>query len=351
MGTSIEKQAITQVPAILAHFLEISESKVNIIPQIGKNIPGLMVEAADHQFLVECKSTGARAPLLMAMQQIEKIKGSFEKDAVPLIVVPYMGKSGIAFCWNHDLSWVDLSGNAHIKAPGLLIHVEGRPNRFKNVGRPSNVFAPKSARIARQLLIEPGKSYNQRELSLVTGLDEGHTSRIVRRLEKLNLIVRNNQGFLRPSDPDQLLDAWHEAYDFSKHYIIKGHIAARSGEELLKRISEILAKHQIDYAATGLAGAWQYTHFSKFRLATFFLADPPGENLFNRLHFREDDRGANTWLVVPNDKGVFHGSSTRDGIPCVHPVQTYLDLKGHPERAKEAASMIRQEHLKWRGDA
>jgi len=36
---------------------------------------------------------------------------------------------------------------------------------------------------------------------------------------------------------------------------------------------------------------------------------------------------------------------------CVHPVQVYLDLKGHPERAKEAASMVRQERLKWGWDA
>lgn len=351
MSASIENRAVSEVPAILANFLEIPESKVNIIPQIGKTVPDLVVEAAGYQFLVECKSTGARAPLLMAAQQIAEIKGFFQKEAVPLIVVPYMGKSGSGFCRDHELSWIDLSGNAHIKAPKLLIHVEGRPNRFKNVGRPANVFAPKSARIARQLLIEPGKSYNQRELSQVTGLDEGHTSRIVRRLEDLNLIVRNDQGSLRPSDPDQLLDAWLEAYDFSKHQIIKGHIAARSGEELLKRMSQTLAEHQIYYAATGLAGAWQYTHFAKFRLVTLYLANPPGKNLFDWLHFREDDRGPNTWLVVPKDKGVFHGSSSRDGIVCVHPVQIYLDLKGHPERAKEAASMVRQDNLKWRWDA
>jgi hypothetical protein len=100
-----------------------------------------------------------------------------------------------------------------------------------------------------------------------------------------------------------------------------------------------------------LAGAWQYSHFAMFRLATFYLADPPEKNLFDLLHFSEDDRGANTWLVVPNDKGVFHGSSARDDIVCVHPVQIYLDLKGHPERAKEAAAMVRQESLKWRRDA
>jgi len=300
---------------------------------------------------VECKSTAARAPLLMALLQISEIKDSFKKGAIPLIVVPYMGKSGMDFCKNHNLSWMDLSGNAHIKAQRLLIRVEGRPNRFKKAGRPANVFAPKSARIVRQLLIEPKRGYSQRELSQKTGMDEGHTSRIVRRLEGFNLIDRDDKGALRPPNPDELLEAWREAYNFSKHQIIKGHVAARSGEELLKRMVQILSDQKIDYAATGLAGAWQYTHFTKFRIVTLFLLDVPGKSLFDQLYFRKDDRGANTWLVVPNDKGVFHGSSVQDDIVCVHPVQVYLDLKGHPERAKEAASMVRQERLKWGWDA
>ena len=342
---------MAEVPGILANFLELPESDVNVVPQQGKIGPDFSVKASGYHFLVECKSTAARALLLMALQQISEIKGSFKKGTIPLIVVPYMGKSGMDFCQEHDLSWIDLSGNAHIKAPKLLIHVEGRQNRFKKVGRPTNVFAPKSARIVRQLLIEPGKGYNQRELSQITGLDEGHTSRIVRRLEELNLIDRDDQGSLKPQDLDQLLDSWFETYDFSKHQIIKGHIAARSGEELLKWISQTLAEQQIDYAATGLAGAWQYTHFAMFRLATIFLTDPLGKNLFDLLHFREDDRGANTWLVVPNDNGVFHGSSAREDIVCVHPIQIYLDLKGHPERAKEAAAMVRQESLKRGRDA
>jgi hypothetical protein len=351
MKGSIEKQAMAEVPGILANFLELPESDVNVVPQQGKMGPDFLVKASGYHFLVECKSTAARAPLHMALRQISEIKDSYKKGSIPLIVVPYMGKSGMDFCQDHELSWVDLSGNAHIKAPRLLIHVEGRQNRFKKVGRPANVFAPKSARIVRQLLVEPEKGYNQRELSQITGLDEGHTSRIVRRLEELKLIDRDDQRSLRTSDPDQLLDAWLETYDFSKHQIIKGHIAARSGEEHLKRMSQTLAEQQIVYATTGLAGAWLYTHFAMFRLATFFLADPPGKNLFDLLHFREDDRGANTWLVVPNDKGVFHGSSARDDIVCVHPVQIYLDLKGHPERAKEAALMLRQEILKWGRDA
>ncbi len=78
------------------------------------------------------------------------------------------------------------------------------------------MFVPKSARIARQLLMEPNKSYLQRELSRVTGLDEGHTSRIVRRLDEVNLVVRDDQGALKPADPDQFFESWLEVYDFSR---------------------------------------------------------------------------------------------------------------------------------------
>ena len=72
----------------------------------------------------------------MALRQISEIKDSFKKGAIPLVVVPYMGKSGMDFCQDHDLSWIDLSGNAPIKATRLLIHVEGRLNQVKKVGRP-----------------------------------------------------------------------------------------------------------------------------------------------------------------------------------------------------------------------
>jgi len=54
---------------------------------------------------------------------------------------------------------------------------------------------------------------------------------------------------------------------------------------------------------------------------------------------------------VPNDAGVFHGAEERDGLRCVHPVQAYLDLKEHPERAPEAAERLRAEFMNWERDA
>lgn len=63
------------------------------------------------------------------------------------------------------------------------------------------------------------------------------------------------------------------------------------------------------------------------------------------LGFREEARGANTWLVVPNDEGVFDGMEAIADIPCVHPVQVYVDLKDHPERASEAAVELKKRLL------
>jgi hypothetical protein len=188
----------------------------------------------------------------------------------------------------------------------------------------------------------------QREIAQATGMDEGFTSRIVSRLEEDNLIVREPDGAIRPRDPDLLLDAWREDYDFSKHQVVRGHVPARSGDELLRRLANGLQGQHVQHAATGLAAAWLLTRFAGFRLVTMYVTERPAPEVLDRLGFREEERGANVWLVVPKDEGVFHGVDDHDGAACVHPVQAYVDLKDQPERAKEAADHLRTELLTWR---
>jgi hypothetical protein len=258
-----------------------------------------------------------------------------------------MGAAGRERCEAAGVGWLDLSGNARIVAPGLRLIIEGQPNRFRRPGRPLSAFAPKSARIARWLLMHPNQAATQREIARVTDVDEGFTSRIVSRLEEDDLVIREPNGAIRAREYDLLLDAWREDYDFSKHRILRGHLPARSGDELLGLLAGRLRKETILYAATGLAAAWMLTRFAAFRTVTLYLAEGPGRDVLSRLGVREDEQGANVWLVVPNDHGVFHGASERDNIRCVHPVQVYLDLLGQPERAKEAAEELRARWLRW----
>ena len=125
-------------------------------------------------------------------------------------------------------------------------------------------------------------------------------------------------------------------------------IAARSGDVLLHRLVAGLNRISVPHAVTGLAAAWCLNRFSAFRTVTVYLRQELSSDIAADSSFREDDRGANVWLVVPNDEGVFHGASTtNDGIVCVHPVQTWLDLHAQPERAEPAARAPRSEYLRW----
>ena len=65
--------------------------------------------------------------------------------------------------------------------------------------------------------------------------------------------------------------------------------------------------------------------------------------MLDRIGFSPDPRGANLWLIVPQDEGVFDGAAQVDGLECAHPVQIYLDLLAHPERAPEAAQELRHQ--------
>ena len=127
----------------------------------------------------------------------------------------------------------------------------------------------------------------------------------------------------------------------------KGHIAARSSNEILQKIADLLLKEDIKHAATGLSGAWLYSKFAGFRIVTFYIEEQPSRDLFKFLKFREEESGSNVWFVMPKDEGVFHGSKKVESISCAHPVQVYLDLFGHPERAMEAADDLRKKYLTW----
>lgn len=331
----------------------LGEAPSEVRPRQDRRAPGAatVIEIAGTTFVVEYKSSGSTAPISAAIEQVHEHATAIGPSAVPLVVVPFMGPVGIRRCEEAEVAWLDLSGNARIVAPGIRVLIDGQPNRFKSRGRPSSAFAPKSSRISRWLLMHADHPVKQRDLAQATDMDEGFTSRIVSRLEEENFVVRGQDREIQLRDPDLLLDAWREAYDFSMHQVIQGHLAARSGEEAMRLLAGGLQDQGARYAATGLAAAWLLTKFSGFRLATMYVAERPPSDMLETLGFREEERGANVWIVVPKDEGVFQGADQRDGIACVHPVQAYLDLKDQPERAKEAAEQLRAELLKWSSHA
>jgi hypothetical protein len=52
-------------------------------------------------------------------------------------------------------------------------------------------------------------------------------------------------------------------------------------------------------------------------------------------------------MVAPTDSDPIISAQTVDGFSCADPIQVYLDLKGHPERAQEAANEVRRRLMEW----
>jgi hypothetical protein len=341
------EQAIAELIEPLADLFSTSPGEIQV-QHVGRAQPyAYAIAVPGHRFMAEYKSSASAGSVAAAINELKRSAEASPDAGLPLVVVPFMGPVGRRLCEQARVSWLDLSGNAKILAPGLRIWIEGRPNKYVERGRPPNVFAPKSSRIARQLLLHPERFQSQVELARQTGLDDGYVSKIVRRLKHECYLDTNEDGAVRTRDPNLLLDAWYDAYDFDAHRIIKGHVPARSGDELLQRVVKEVAPGKLAWAATGLGAAWLYTHFAVFRLATIYLSSMPPRSLLRDIEFADEPKGANLWLVLPGDEGVFHGSQVQEGIRCVSPVQTYLDLKGQPERAKDAAVELRRKLLNW----
>jgi hypothetical protein len=346
-----EHQALKEVARRLEDLIEAPASVASFEGSAAGSQVDAMIRVGQHVYVVEWKASGDVAGVAAGVRQLASSRNGKRSDRVPLLAVPFMGDAGRRICSDSGVNWLDLSGNARIDVPGVHVRVEGKENRFKRRGRPSNPFAPKSSRVARWLLLHQDEFHVQQEMAAAIGVGAGFVSRVVRRLEELGLLERNEQGAVRARDPKLLLEAWAEHYDFERHHLLRGHVTARSGDELLVRMSSALSSAGIEHAATGLAGAWLLTHFAAFRTVTFYVADLPPKAVLDSLGFHEDDRGANLWLALPRDEGVFLGTQERDGFPCAHPVQVWLDFKGHPERAGEAARHLEETLLSWRSRA
>jgi hypothetical protein len=350
MKPPTEKQAVSEIIELLADLFS-STRKATKVQHVGATERyDFAISVAGHRFIAEYKSNASTGSVAAAIDGLNRYVDVNEDRGLPLIVVPFMGPVGRRLCDESGMSWLDLCGNAKMVAPGLRISIEGRPNKFSERGRPPNVFASKSSRIARQLLLHPLQFQTQVALARQTGLGDGYVSKIVRRLAQEHYIDADEERAVRPRDPNLLLHAWQDAYDFNRHRIIKGHVPARSGEDLLQRVVEEIRHDNLEWAMTGLSAAWLYTSFAAFRLATVYVTSMPARSVLKAMEFSDDPKGANLWLVMPDDEGVFHGSRAQNGVRCVSAVQTYLDLKGQPERAKDAAVELRRRLLNWGQD-
>src|SRR5690348_15022468 len=79
----------------------------------------LVARDGNATLVVEVKRLAEPGWLGGAIDQARAAARTVGRTAVPVIVVPFMAEGGRRLCEQSKVSWFDLSGNAHIEAPGL----------------------------------------------------------------------------------------------------------------------------------------------------------------------------------------------------------------------------------------
>jgi len=337
------KNFVTEVSALertKSFFMDVTGTSPKLVASGSQ--ADARLEVFNHRFLVEFRPSATTTSVSSAIEKLKQAEKTEEEQVVPLLVVPFMSGSGKTRCRDAKISWLDLSGNAEIKDRELFILVEGKPNQFKTPGRPRNPFAPKSSRIVRALLEKPTIHYYQKDLVELTDVSKALVSQVVSHLEQERQIRRLEDGSIAVVDPQLLVDEWRDNYSITDHQITRGHVySAGPGTELVSTLGKKLNDMGVNYAFTGLSSAWHYAPFASFRIAAVFVDDPLSIVDSDRLGFSSEPRGANVWFILPNDEGVFWNTVFHQNVRFTSPLQTYLDLKGHPERADEASAEMR----------
>lgn len=168
---------------------------------------------------------------------------------------------------------------------------------------------------------DASRSWFQFELANKTGLSAGYLRRLLPRYVDAGFLECMQDGRMlryKVMHPDSLLDAWFADYDFNRHRIVRGHMASRSGVDLLRALSKTLHQHDIEYAVTVLAAAWLWELFAAFRTVTLYLSSLPSSDLLSEAGFHAGERGSHTRLLAADDPGVLDGPTVRDRVQCVY---------------------------------
>jgi hypothetical protein len=340
-----EEQAINEAARLLEEYFSAPKGSAVVEEQPPYSRVDALIRVGELVFVVEYKSHSFAGRIHQAVQQLQH---AGQRDWHPLLVVPYMGNVGRSICEEANVNWLDLSGNTRIIiGRQIRIIIEGKRNKFLRQGRPKDLFSPAASRIVRWLLMNPEARPLQTEVADAAEASESYVSKVVNRLIREGELSRDKDGRLRLVDPSALFNSWHESYDIHRHNVIRGYAFARSGPELMHQLSGKLAAAGARHAMTGLAGAWLYDKFASFRTVSLYLSKAPSDELLSKIGFRQGDKAANVWLILPNDMGVFDGERVLEDMPVVHELQVFLDLKSHAERAEEAAEHLRANHLNW----
>src|SRR5213596_2861507 len=276
----------------------------------------------EHTLVVEISPLGQPRQIRAVVTRLAEIRRDLP-EAYPVAAAVYIGPQSARILTSHNLGYVDLSGNCYLGFGNVLIEKEGKRNVRPSVRPLRSLFAPRATRVIRVLLVEPARAWRLEELAHAAAVSLGHAHNVVKRLEQLAWVEREESQKIRLGKPADLLESWCESYTYRTNEISSYVAPERVTRTFMSEIARVATAQGRRYGFTLNAGV------SLVAPSLRVTAEADGV-----VHF-----------LAPYDPGVFYGALEKGGLRVVCLPQLYADLLHHERRGHEQAEHLRREAM------
>lgn len=316
--------------------------------RVGSQTADLLVKfrLGEHEqtMVVDVASLGQPRQIRGAVTKLSDIRRAVPA-AYPVAASVYIGSQSARILKDNNLGYVDLSGNCYLAFEHVLIEKEGKRN-VRPSSRPlRSLFAPRATRVVRVLLAEASRAWRLEELAKAAAVSLGHSHNVVKRLEDLRWVERDEAQRIHLGKPADLLEAWCESYSYRANEIASYFVPERVTRRLMADLARAASAEGRRYAFTLSAGlSLVAPHARLGTIHAYLEGDPAPIAAALGLHPAGDADGA-VHLLSPYDPGVFDGLVDKAGLKVVSLPQLYADLARFERRGAEQAEHLRRETM------
>jgi hypothetical protein len=261
-----------------------------------------------------------------------------------LILAPHVRVQQATVLERAGIDYVDLAGNAHLEAPGLFVHVEGRqrPKELARVpGRPQQGWI----KTVMAILVRPELAEAPyRILAGQAGVALGTVAACLTDLAARGLMVDGEAGRI-VRDRQAIVALWVQAYAEGLRPKLRERrfqVRANTKQEIWTRLQTVFAKRAQPWALTGADAAQRRTNFFRADETEIYAPIEAVENRDTQkaLVAQPAERGGNLLIIEP--PGPFAIPNETDaGLPVAPDLLAYAELRYRGTgQALEAAAQL-----------
>ncbi len=263
-------------------------------------------------------------------------------------IAPYLSSEAQTLCRKEALGFLDFEGNVRLLFDSVFIERLVTTKPVVERRELKSLFKPKSAQVLRVMLRDPYRAWRVTDLASRAEVSLGHVSNVRAALLDREWAQVSNAGLFL-SEPDELLDAWRDAYEppagerMSFYTTLHGSAFEEAARQVLRSDRDTAQAAFASFSAAHWLAPYGRTG------TQYFYADDAGvKQLHATLKLSSAAKGENVVVTWLKDPGLLRDTvEPAPGAICTSPIQTYLDLAAAGERGREAADHLRHEKLIW----